>query len=88
LIPRQKTTAGGSTLSRAKAPAENNFSADENPFADSFEEFHSSASGFASESDSQKPATKPAAKSTVSKRSIDAEFQMDTGWKPANMTRP
>jgi hypothetical protein len=88
LIPRQKTTTGGSTLSRAKAPAENNFSADENPFADSFEEFHSSGSGIGSESDSQKPATKPATKSTSSKRSIDADFQMDTGWKPANMTRP
>lgn len=88
LIPRPKTATGGSTLSRAKAPAENSFSADENPFADSFEEFHSSGSGIGSDSDSQKSASKPAAKSTVSKRSIDAEFQMDTGWKPANMTRP
>jgi len=88
LIQRPKTAAGGSTLSRAKTPAQNNFSADENPFADSFEEFHSSGSGVTSASTSQKPTTKPGAKSKSSKSSIDDDFQMDTGWKPANMTRP
>jgi len=88
LISRPKTAAGGSTLSRAKAPAQNNFSADENPFADSFEEFHSSGSGVTSASTSQKPTTKPGAKFKSSKSSIDNDFQMDTGWKPANMTRP
>ena len=88
LISRPKTATGGSTLSRAKAPAENNFSADENPFADSFEEFNSSGSGVSGASTSQKPTTKPAAKSRSSSSSLDDDFQMDTGWKPANMTRP
>lgn len=88
LISRPKTATGGSTLSRAKAPAENNFSADENPFADSFEEFNSSGSGVSGASTSQKPTTKPAAKFRSSSSSLDDDFQMDTGWKPANMTRP
>lgn len=87
LIQRPSTT-GGPTLSKAKSPAANNFSADENPFADSFEEFHSSGSAVSSASTSRKPASKPAAKSSSSKGSIDDDFQMDTGWKPANMTRP
>ena len=88
LIQRPKTAAGGSTLSKAKAPAENNFSADENPFADSFEEFNSSGSGISRAGKSQEPMTKPATKSRSSKSSLDNDFQMDTGWKPANMTRP
>ena len=88
LIQRRKSATGGSTLSKAKAPAENHFSADENPFADSFQEFHSSGSGVSSASTSQKPTKKPAVKSRSSKSSIDDDFQMDTGWKPANMTRP
>ncbi len=88
LIPRPKTATGGTTLSKAKAPAENNFSDEENPFADSFEEFNSSGSGVSGASISQKPTTKPAAKSKSSGSSLDDDFQMDTGWKPANMTRP
>jgi hypothetical protein len=88
LIQRPGAASGGSVLSRAKAPAANNFSAEENPFADSFDEFHSNGDGISSASTSQKPTTKPVVKSRSSKASIDNDFQMDTGWKPANMTRP
>ena len=88
LIQRPKTTTAGPTLSRAKSPAENNFSAGENPFDNSFEEFHASGSEMSRASTSQKPTTKPATKSKSSRSSIDDDFQMDTGWKPANMTRP
>lgn len=88
LIQGPKSAKSGSTLSRAKAPAENNFSADENPFADSFQEFHTSGAEISRASTLQKPTTTPATKSKSSKSSIDDDFQMDTGWKPANMTRP
>ncbi|MEJ7596121.1 MAG: hypothetical protein WKF77_31815, partial [Planctomycetaceae bacterium] len=55
LINRPVFPSVAPALSKAKAPAANNPATDENPFADSFEEFHSGGST-ASESTSQKPA--------------------------------
>ena len=72
--------SSGSVLSRAKAPAANDFDPDSN----SFEEFHSSESTAAT---SQKPAA-PTGRSGNSRSSLDDGFRMDTGWKPAHLTRP
>ena len=89
LIRQSKSAAKSNVLSKAKAPAVNNFTADENPFADEFEKFHSSGSGTSNSGTSQKPSTTSAsAKSKSSKVSLDDEFQMDTGWKPSNLTHP
>jgi hypothetical protein len=88
LIKRPGTASAPPVMSKAKAPTANDVPVDENPFADSFEEFHSSGST-ASASTSQKPAAKSAtARSNSTSGSLDANFRMDTGWKPAHMTRP
>ena len=72
-----ETTA---TLPRAKAPS----SADSNPFADSFEEFHSNGSNVTASREPAGSTATPARRSS----SLDDTFRMDTGWKPSNMTRP
>ena len=88
LINRRGTASAPPAMSRAKAPTANDVTVDENPFADSFEEFHSSGST-AGASTSQKPAAKSAAgRSNSTPGSLDANFRMDTGWKPSHMTRP
>ncbi len=76
-------TATGSGLTRAKAPTATDFATDSNPFAESFEEFHSSGSA----ATSQKPAPSSPG-SGNSRPSLDDGFKMDTGWKPAHVTRP
>ena len=90
LINRPVSPSVAPALSKAKAPTAGDLTTDENPFADSFEEFHSSGST-ASESSSQKPAATSAsasARSNSTPGSLDEDFRMDTGWKPAHMTRP
>ena len=88
LIKRPDSVPTSPALSRAKAPKSHNLTADENPFADSFEEFQSSGST-ARASTSQKPAASAAtARSNSTTGSLDDNFRMDTGWKPAHMTRP
>jgi len=75
-------------LSKAKMPAANHFTADENPFSDSFEEPRDSRST-AGAGTLQKPATSSvSARSNSTTSSLDESFRMDTGWKPAHMTRP
>ena len=88
LIKPRGTASAAPALSPAKAPTANDVTTDETPFADSFEEFH--ANGWtANASTSQKPAAKPATATTNSPRgSLDDNFRMDTGWKPAHITRP
>ena len=88
LINRRGAASAPPAMSRAKAPTANDVTVDENPFADSFEEFHSSGSTTGA-STSQKPAAKSAAaRSNSTPGSLDANFRMDTGWKPSHMTRP
>ena len=88
LIKRPSVVPIDPALSRAKAPTAHNGTADENPFADSFDEFHSSDST-ARASTSQKPAASAATpRSNSTAGSLDDSFRMDTGWKPAHMTRP
>lgn len=88
LIKRPSSASVAPVLSKAKAPAANNFTAGENPFADSFEESHASGST-ASAGTSQKPAVPSVtARSNSTASSLDESFRMDTGWKPAYMTRP
>ncbi|MBC7965955.1 MAG: hypothetical protein H7Z17_08525 [Fuerstia sp.] len=88
LINRRSAPSAAPTLSKAKAPAANDFTAEENPFADSFEEFHSSGST-ATQGISQRPsATSATARSSSAPHSLDDNFRRDTGWKPAHMTRP
>jgi len=88
LITRPRTSSTTPALSQAKAPTAKDSTTDENPFADSYEEFHSSGST-ASATTSQKPAAKSApARSTSTPGSLGDNFRMDTGWKPAHITRP
>ena len=85
LIKRSNPSAAAPTLSKAKPPAVNDFSADVNPF----EEFNSSgnASGAVTPpKSSASSATSSRSKSTSG--ALDDSFRMDTGWKPAQMTRP
>lgn len=88
LIQRPNGDPAGAALSKAKAPKSSDFTADENPFADSFQEFHASDSGTKSPGTAQKAATSSASKSRQANGSLDDSFRMDTGWKPAHMTRP
>jgi hypothetical protein len=88
LINRPGSPSGSPALSRAKAPAANNFTAEENPFADSFEEFHSSGSTAAQGKSQKAAASSATGRSIAAPRSLDENFRMDTGWKPAHMTRP
>ena len=86
--PSSDSDSAAPVLSKAKAPAANHLTADENPFSDSFEESHDSGST-ASAGTSQKPAASSAsARSHSTTSSLDESFRMDTGWKPAHMTRP
>ncbi len=88
LINRRSAPSVAPTLSKAKAPTANDFTTEKDPFADSFEEFQSSSST-ATQGISQKPPTSSAtARSTTAPRSLDDSFRMDTGWKPAHVTRP
>ena len=88
LIKPRGTASAAPALSPAKAPTANDVTTDETPFADSFEEFHTNG-WTANASTSQKPAAKPATARTNSPRdSLDDNFRMDTGWKPAHITRP
>lgn len=88
LINRRGSPSVAPTLSKAKAPTANDFATEENPFADSFEEFQSNSST-ATQEISQKPSASAAtARSTTAPRSLDDSFRMDTGWKPAHVTRP
>ena len=88
LINRRGTSSTTPVLSQAKAPTAKIVTADENPFADSFEECHSSGSP-ASAGPSQPSAAKSASsRSNSTAGSLDENFRMDTGWKPAHMTRP
>ena len=86
--PSSDPDSAATVLSKAKAPAASHLTADENPFSDSFEESHDSGST-ASAGTSQKPAASSAsARSHSTTSSLDESFRMDTGWKPAHMTRP
>lgn len=87
LIDKRGGPPVAAALSKAKAPAANDLTTAENPFADSFEEFHSSGST-TSKSTPPKPAAPATARSTSNPNSLDDNFRMDTGWKPAHMTRP
>jgi len=88
LINRPGTSSATPALSRAKAPTAKNVTVEENPFTDSFEEFHSGGST-ASASPTQNTAAKSAtARSNSTPGSLDGNFRMATGWKPAHMTRP
>lgn len=85
LIKGTNTSAAAPTLSKAKPPAVNNFSADVNPF----EEFNSGGNT----SGAVTPPKSSASSSTASRSkstsgALDDSFRMDTGWKPAQMTRP
>lgn len=88
LINRPGIASVAPALTQAKAPTATDVTTDENPFADAFEEFHSSgltASGTTSQTHTVKTAT---ARSNSTSGSLDDNFRMDTGWKPAHITRP
>ena len=88
LIQKPRDVEAAPVLSRAKAPAANGFTPDENPFADSPNTSQSSEPIFA-ETRSPKPAAPSAtARSKSTGSSLDDGFRISTGWKPAHMTRP
>ena len=88
LIQRSNAAPAGAALLKAKAPKSSDFTADANPFADSFQEFHSSGTGSINSGTAQKSATSSGAASKQPNGSLDDSFRMDTGWKPAHMTHP
>lgn len=88
LIQPQGTASVAPALSRAKAPTSNDVTIDANPFADSFDEFHSSDSTASANTSQKPPATSATTRSSSTAGSLDDSFRMDTGWKPAHITRP
>lgn len=79
--PLMKRFADSPAPSSQKAPLE----VEDNPFENPFDT--AEASPFA-EKPRAAATSKSASKSDSSRKSLDDSFQMDSGWKPAHMTRP
>jgi hypothetical protein len=88
LIKKPRPDLGLPALSKAKPPAANGFTVDENPFAESPKSSQTKVPVFDETPSPKSAATSSTVRSSSTSKSLDDGFRIDTGWKPVQLTRP